>query len=473
MFSSSLFPYFRNPDGTPQTPRGAFGLPINQDNNFFIGNDTVRTITYTDWETNAGLVSHNVTALVTPTILEQGGIHYGCDNFVGAELESQDTGSGLAPSHWEIRTFGNEYMTAITQDDEPVSRITLALFQDSGWYNVDFSQAEEMAWGRLLGCRFAHGSCGEWINDRVESGTSLHPFCNTLNAQEFSCRGDRLGFGFCDLVDFQSEIPDVYQYFNIPTWGGFFFIGDYCPTNQPYLGLCSDTDLISTVNVFAETISPTSRCVETGNWTLTTDFNTVSSSDFSRSAGCYEYSCSRETGLTITVLGYDYVCSFKDQVIDVNLTIDGDRYQGSLVCPSCEEMCFDEVHNCPGICEVECQNGGRCLGNDVCDCTGTGSQGVTCETDIDECTECPGICGFGNCTNLQAGLFYTCSCPQGTIMTGTNYDNTLTCIVREDETPINLPPIVIPNQGQCPDPNTESYRDDINEEVLQILMNYN
>ena len=37
---------------------------------------------------------------------EQGAIHYGCADFRGAELESQDTGSGLAPSHWEIRTFG-------------------------------------------------------------------------------------------------------------------------------------------------------------------------------------------------------------------------------------------------------------------------------------------------------------------------------------------------------------------------------
>ena len=37
---------------------------------------------------------------------EQGALHYGCDEFRGAELESQDTGGGLAPSHWEIRTHG-------------------------------------------------------------------------------------------------------------------------------------------------------------------------------------------------------------------------------------------------------------------------------------------------------------------------------------------------------------------------------
>ena len=37
--------------------------------NFVISTDTVRTLTYNDWETNAGDISHSVTALVTPTIL--------------------------------------------------------------------------------------------------------------------------------------------------------------------------------------------------------------------------------------------------------------------------------------------------------------------------------------------------------------------------------------------------------------------
>ena len=32
---------------------------------------------------------------------------------------------------------------------------------------MDFDQAEELAWGQLSGCRFAHGSCGEWINTRA------------------------------------------------------------------------------------------------------------------------------------------------------------------------------------------------------------------------------------------------------------------------------------------------------------------
>ena len=36
VFSSGLYPYFRNDDGTPQTPRDVFGLP--RDENFEYGN---------------------------------------------------------------------------------------------------------------------------------------------------------------------------------------------------------------------------------------------------------------------------------------------------------------------------------------------------------------------------------------------------------------------------------------------------
>ena len=90
----------------------------------------MRTLTYNDWETNQGVRSHQVLAIVTPTVMvsciilsiclspiavrlslttfcwqERGAIHYGCDNFLGAELETQ-VDFGLAPSHWESRTFG-------------------------------------------------------------------------------------------------------------------------------------------------------------------------------------------------------------------------------------------------------------------------------------------------------------------------------------------------------------------------------
>ena len=48
--------------------------------------------------------------------------------------------------------------------------------------------------------------------------------------------------------------------------------------------------------------------------------------------------------------------------------------------------------------------------------------------DTDECTENEDICGLGTCTNNENAMFYECSCPSGSRLSGMNTDNTLTCI---------------------------------------------
>lgn len=51
-----------------------------------------------------------------------------------------------------------------THTQNPVySRITLALMEDTGWYSANYSMAQELGWGRNLGCPFAMKSCKEWI----------------------------------------------------------------------------------------------------------------------------------------------------------------------------------------------------------------------------------------------------------------------------------------------------------------------
>ena len=52
---------------------------------------------------------------------------------------------------------------------------------------------------------------------------------------------------------------------------------------------------------------------------------------------------------------------------------------------------------------------------------------ILLQPDIDECTQNPGICGLGTCNNNNGG-FYDCDCPGGTMTTGSNSDNSLTCV---------------------------------------------
>ena len=47
---------------------------------------------------------------------------------------------------------------------------------------------------------------------------------------------------------------------------------------------------------------------------------------------------------------------------------------------------------------------------------------------MNECTEVPGRCGLGTCSNNENGIFYECICQNGAMMSGSNTDGTLTCI---------------------------------------------
>lgn len=36
------------------------------------------------------------------------------------------------------------------------------------WYTVDYSMAEQLVWGRNVGCELPTGSCGGYINTRLQ-----------------------------------------------------------------------------------------------------------------------------------------------------------------------------------------------------------------------------------------------------------------------------------------------------------------
>ena len=40
-----------------------------------------------------------------------------------------------------------------------LSKLTLALFEDSGWYKANSSMEENIEWGKNKGCDFVYDSC--------------------------------------------------------------------------------------------------------------------------------------------------------------------------------------------------------------------------------------------------------------------------------------------------------------------------
>ena len=106
-----------------------------------------------------------VTRIVTPHVKSWLLTHLNCPaaNWptAGGELEDYG-GSGTVGSHWEKRVFRNELMNGVSEPIMYRSGMTLSYFADSGWYSVDFSVADPLAWGDGQGCGFAAAQCNGW-----------------------------------------------------------------------------------------------------------------------------------------------------------------------------------------------------------------------------------------------------------------------------------------------------------------------
>lgn len=85
------------------------------------------------------------------------------------------------------------------------------------WYVANYSYAEDLQWGKNLGCDFVKKSCKEWIDDRLKSGQSIRPFCNYLSSSpladqpKYECNSNRDAVLLCNLGKYSSPIPVQYR----------------------------------------------------------------------------------------------------------------------------------------------------------------------------------------------------------------------------------------------------------------------
>ena len=99
----------------------------------------------TDLYTNRG---KTVAGIVTPTVVAKARESFGCQAMLGVELESQG-GDGTSGKFWEKRIMANDFMVAGGDIQDVIySDITMALFEDSGWYQVDYTYTTGIVWGR-------------------------------------------------------------------------------------------------------------------------------------------------------------------------------------------------------------------------------------------------------------------------------------------------------------------------------------
>jgi hypothetical protein len=99
-----------------------------------------------------------VDIVTSPRVVAEARKHFNCPTLRGVELED-NAKQGRYGSHWEKRVMGTDVITpTLHQDDKfygpRVSRITLAYFEDLGYYYPNYTTATNFGYGLGAGCDF-------------------------------------------------------------------------------------------------------------------------------------------------------------------------------------------------------------------------------------------------------------------------------------------------------------------------------
>jgi hypothetical protein len=131
----------------------------------------------------------------TPKVLDIAKKYYNCPNIIGVPLENQN---GNETALWDARYLLGDIMSSnsINQNylvDLVISEFTLALLEDSGWYQVSYYTGGLMRFGKHKGCEFLNDTCSPKFNNE---------FCDyeeNLNGINYygSCSSGRQSLTYC------------------------------------------------------------------------------------------------------------------------------------------------------------------------------------------------------------------------------------------------------------------------------------
>lgn len=354
-------------------------------------------------------IGRMVTRVVLPRVVMYSRYHYGAfsENFTGLELEDGG-GRGTSGSHWEKRLLMNEIMTGSVDTRSVVSKMTLALLEDSGWYQANYNMADHLDWGHNQGTDFVTFPCNLWKG-------AYH--CNTT--QLSGCTYNREAEGYCPILNYSGDLPQWARYFPEANKGGQSSLADYCTYYVAYSdGSCTDIRSARPPDrMLGEVRGSISRCMT----------SSLVRSGFVRGStaqgnGCYKHRCMNNT-LEVAVDDVWKVCPEHGGPVQFS------GFNGELICPSYHELCKKDPVPVPGRCPNSCHfngdcidgrcrcflgfgghdcskrscpsncNGhGKCLRDGVCECE-KGRTGVDCSTAVcdEQCSLHGGVCDNGVC----------------------------------------------------------------------------
>eukprot|EP00899_Mesostigma_viride_P029405 jgi/Mesvir1/964/Mv17516-RA.2 len=363
-FSASSFPLFRDrkAGGRPRTPRvgGSLFGPVDR-----LASGTPYGISPESIDLSDGRGAYGCNAtkgpsgcavrMRSPAVALHAQRHFACDTLPGAELED----GAIIGSHWETRLFNGEVMTPIMLGGVPfMSEVTLALFEDSGWYIPAYSAADSKSqgilWGRRQGCEFATGYCltrGKRLGDApVPAGQPPH-FCAKSGPM---CTLERHAKGDCGIQTYkETTLAPRFRYFNgttTPLAAGTLAQMDYCPYVAPRQ-LCASPTTRSDRTRGEITGLNSSLCFES---TLLVSGTSSSGGGSSSSAAvapkpvCYVATCAKYEGGKALNVSVDRMTAGWVSVLcrrtGQELPVPG--FTGVLVCPDVDLLCTAKWATC-------------------------------------------------------------------------------------------------------------------------------
>lgn len=251
--------------------------------------------------------------VVSPSVVSYGAQHFACPSFPGVPMENQG-GSGSIGTHWEKVFMGNELMTSQMTGKPAYSQFTLALMADSGWYKVNYNQADEFNWGKGAGCGFYDFSCSTNYREFCPKPVVGNP------ATYFYCSKDYTSKAYCIGTDFTDNC----------------YIKEYMSDYN-----CNFQDPNFSRTTLYESPGHNSRC-------FITNYNNQ------QYPGCYPSACSGNT-IVLTVNGRNVTCGQAGTTVSVGSV--------TIVCPNPSDFCSYLSQQCLN----DCSGNGRCM-NGGCFC---------------------------------------------------------------------------------------------------------
>lgn len=341
--------------------------------------------------------SKTVNLIKTPKVVEKAREHFKCPDLEGVPLESTGDAS-TAGCHWSKKYMNTDYMIGDSYGENLISEITLALIEDSGWYEVDYSMANLFLWGKDKGCGFFSEKCiVPFANENNSLDKGYTPrfspeFCAKLNYP--TCSRSNIFRAQCVANYYSSPLPANERYFQDPKIGGSDDMTQKCPiaTDENlfdtgyYESSCRvGKKIISTSQL--EKICPECSCfMSTLNFkgvkreykkrthsSKKFRFKSISGLDKEKVindiktfngvfeedpklndkipiASCYEYKC-EEDELFVIIENIKYKCP-KNSVMEFK-----DPYTGYIICPDSDEIC-NKKYRCKFGCTEDYNNKG-------------------------------------------------------------------------------------------------------------------